>query len=306
MHSSDETGDDQGRAAPAGGTASDADPVPPPHPAPPYRERIRRASVAAAAQSTVSPADAIDHTATHALEHALHAPQVSFSSAPPAPPEHSGVRARSEDSLLPMGPMPIGGASTSHSALPSQSGAGTPGNARRATPRAWPFATPAVRADGTRNDATRSASYTQVGAGLPANALPANALGGSAQEALELAGRARVRLHTDDARFISRDARAQPDVPTAKTTYATTESAVNQKPDPIRNSPTKTVPEMPAIPVAAPTLSMPPSAAAQAAPVSPGAYSVNPSAKHGTSETSAWSPSSTRPQRAALLRPTDP
>ncbi|MEY4576810.1 MAG: hypothetical protein RL701_1513, partial [Pseudomonadota bacterium] len=40
--------------------------------------------------------------------------------------------------------------------------------------------------------------------------------------------------------------------------------------------------------------------------VSPGAYSVNPSAKHGTSETSAWSPSSTRPQRAALLRPTDP
>ncbi|MET0387387.1 MAG: hypothetical protein ABW321_15570 [Polyangiales bacterium] len=82
MHSSDETGDEPGRAAPSGGAATEPEAAgKSPHA---FRERIRNASVAAAQVESV--------------------PEVPVATTSSVPPEHSGVRNRLGEGKQPPSP----------------------------------------------------------------------------------------------------------------------------------------------------------------------------------------------------------
>jgi hypothetical protein len=185
LHSSDETGDERKGLAATGGaahshSATESDPAPvqanlptklPSHA---FRERIRRASVAAA-QSSVTP------PATESVD-----PSSATSSL--LPPEQSGVhdrtgdetaspdeRSKTDDSeltqaaqaeqseaddptLAPTSKIP-GAAALSGSS--SSSSLGATSGLRRSTPPAWPFAGSSPRDD------RRPQYHTQLGLGLP-------------------------------------------------------------------------------------------------------------------------------------------
>ena len=137
MHSSDETGDKPGRVAPTGGASPEPEQGKHPAPAHAFRERIRRASVAAA-QAT---AEALPVPIS-----SLPPEPIGVATTSSLPPEHSGVRDRPPEeskpsftSTTPGAPLFVGG-----------------GNSRRMTPRAWPFA------GGTRGDNKRPSSPPSV------------------------------------------------------------------------------------------------------------------------------------------------
>jgi len=243
LHSSDETGDERKGLATTGGaahSATDGDPVTQPAklPSHAFRERIRRASVAAA-QSSVAP------NATDSLE-ANGAPSSLV------PPEQSGVHDRKSDepalpsdaaaepsdaddpTMAPTSKLQLQGAAAG-------SGSGNASNVtsglRRSTPPAWPFA-------GSTRDDRRPQYHTQLGLGLPQRtAIPT------------------AKRESPDSEM--NDARRRMD------TRDTKRSGAN-------------------------------SAGKSAS--SPNAYKVTPARPLRAHDASKWSPTSTKPQRASLLR----
>lgn len=238
MHSSDETGDERkGLATTGGGTAAEGEPatLPSKLPSHAFRERIRRASVAAA-QAT----DANVST--------------DSSSSSLLPPEQSGVHDRkSEEPQAPQAhkepEQALSGGRDARaaqgSAEPSTAaGSGSTGVTsalRRSTPPAWPFA-------GSRDD-RRPQYHTQLGLGLPQRTtLPPAKREGSESEMSD----ARSRMDTRDTKR-----------------------------------------------------SGAPHAGAAGKPASsPNAYKVTPARPYRAHDASKWSPTSTKPQRASLLRDT--
>jgi hypothetical protein len=279
LHSSDETGDERKGLATTGGAAhaaTESDPasLPAKLPSHAFRERIRRASVAAAhssaAHSSVAP------NATDSVD-------ASGSPSSLVPPEQSGVHDRKSDEPGSSDARPAGrGCAESGepdasalqaaqaeqseaddptlaptSKLPGAAALGGPGNPnssgvpsglRRPTPPAWPFA-------GSSRDDRRPQYHTQLGLGLPQR----TAIPTAKREAPEMS----------DASEMS-DARRRMDTRDTKRSGAAHPNAVSK-------------------PASAPS-----------------AHKVTPARPFRAHDSSKWSPTSTKPQRASLLRSDTP
>jgi len=269
LHSSDETGDERKGLATTGGAAhaaTESDPATVPPTKPPahaFRERIRRASVAAA-QSSVAP------NGTESVD-------ASSSTSSLVPPEQSGVHDRKSDepASSPSEPIESGEPELTQAAQAEQSeaddptlaptskipgaaalsGSGSPGmtsGLRRPTPPAWPFAGSSSRDD------RRPQYHTQLGLGLPQR----TAIPTAKREAHE-----RHERHEREATESEMsDARRRMDTRDTKRSGAAHPNAVGK-------------------PASAPN-----------------AHKVTPARPFRAHDSSKWSPTSTKPQRASLLR----
>ena len=247
MHSSDEKGDERKGLATTGGAAAESDPANAPPaklPAHAFRERIRRASVAAA-QSSIAP-------------NATESSDASSSPSSLVPPEQSGVHDRKSDAPEAAGDSeqtasgsdaddPTTATTSKIQGVAAISGSGNAAaqsavtnGLRRSTPPAWPFA-------GSARDDRRPQYHTQLGLGLPQRAsIPA------------------AKREASDAEMS--DARRRMDTRDTKRSGAAH-----------ANAPNKHAP-------------------------APNAHKATPARPLRTREASSWSPTSTKPQRASLLR----
>jgi hypothetical protein len=243
LHSSDETGDERKGLATTGGTAVESDPAAPQSKSPPhaFRERIRRASVAAA-QSSVPP----DVTATDHAGASLVPPEQSgvhdrkSDEPPPGEPEHTLQADSDDDEHEPLDPTSV--PTVKIQGLATGTGATPPGaisGLRRPTPPAWPFA-------GSAREERRPQYHTQLGLGLPQ------------RTAIPTAKRESADSETSDAR-------RRMDTRDTKRSGAAQASVNPGKP-------------------------------------APNAHKVTPARPFRAHDASKWSPTSTKPQRASLLR----
>jgi hypothetical protein len=254
LHSSDETGDDRkGLATTSGGASADGETAK--LPAHAFRERIRRASVAAA-QSTMS---TIPPKSSEQANHPDATSSPDGSSPALLLPEQSGVHDRKSDE--PQSPQTAAepDASESGAAAASATNASS-GGSRRPTAPAWPFA---------RDDRRSPQYHTQLGLGSQRQASAALGAAGGGEE------------HSDSE--VS-DARRRMDTRDTKRSGASRPQSSN--PAPGASAATGTSP--------APGTSTRPT---------PGkGYKITPPRPFRAHDASKWSPTSTKPQRASLLR----